>query len=146
MKKLILTAIFGALAYTSFTQTHELLMKDHIMSYAYTMDYDSLTAVGYGDDQEFHFGGVNKYILDVSDNTISFYFNEQFKHQTELLSFKETDDKIEYSYMDRGSISNKDYITYAIFNKNQKENESKFILYYLSNLDNKTTVVYRSNY
>lgn len=144
MKRLILAAIFGALAYSSFAQKHELLMGDHILSHAQTMNYDSLVLTAYGSDQTLCIGGVNKYVVDNDNKELSLFFEDRFQGKTNLLSYEETDSYIKYSYTDREIKLDIDFVTYAIYYKDKKEGDPQLLIYYLNPADNLTTICYRS--
>ena len=143
MKKLFF--IFAlASANISFSQTYEVDMNDYYMSYAYSMDYETLLKSDFGVKQEDNFG-YNRYIIDGTNMTIKLYTGELFNTyigEKKLLSFKETPTQVIFSFNDVGSISGKTYIRYGVINLYPAENEPVFILYHMSKLDNKTTVCY----
>ena len=141
MKKLaFIFAVF--VSGISFSQKHTMIMTNYAMSYAYTMDYDSLVKIQFGDHIELGFVTENKYEVDGTSMTISYYVDNEFSTKGKLLSFKETSTQVLFSFMDHGLTSNKDFIRYGVFNKIQREGEPKFIIYNFSAVDNKTTVSY----
>lgn len=139
MKKLFF--IFAvALSTVVNAQKHEFVMFNYNMSYAFTMNYDSLYMVNFGQTQEFNTGTQNTYAVDGTSMTLTYSVDGSVVNQGALLSYKETSTQVFFSFMDHGLISNKDFVRYGVFNKNPRKGEPKFILYYKSKLDDTTTV------
>ena len=145
MKK-ILFALAVAISTSGFSQSYEVDLNDYYMSYAYSMDYETLFKNDFGVKQEDNIGH-NRYIIDPSNMKITFYTGdkkEDYVGEKDLMSFKETSTQITFSFQDVGSISGKTCTRFGVINKNPRTNEPKFVLYHLSKLDNKTTVCYTS--
>lgn len=143
MKKLLVLLVL-LVSGTVFSQKHEMIMSDFAESYAYSMNYDSLFITDFGNVQLIGNGIENKYVVDGTEMILSYFKDGRFIASSSLISFKETKDQVLFSWMNHGSISNKDYVRYGVYNKKPRTNEPKFVLYYQSKLDNITTVCHRT--
>lgn len=129
----------------ALSQQYEMLMNELTMTFAYTLNYDSLYRSNFGVPKEFGAGNENKYVVDLNTMMCTHYVNGRSHGEAKLLSFSETPSQLLFSFLDHGKLSNEDFVRYGVYNKKPRKDEPRFVLYYLSPIDKKTTVCHLTN-
>lgn len=137
MKNLILSLVMFVSSFVSFSQVIEVEFGNHIgFNCGQHNTYEEVIRDENILGSEFKIGGTNKYVVDLTEKTVTLYFNGSFIGEESIIDYKMKNGLLYVTMSDVELSTNKKINTYIVINQTNKDNPyPKFTFYFISTVD-----------
>ena len=139
MKKMILSLVMSVVSLVSFSQVYEVEFNKYVGFNSGSLGkYEEVIDSTNYRVKEFHNGGgVNKYSINLTTNTVSHYFNGTLFKSAKILTSKIDNGLLHITINDKESVSGNAIISNIVIPLDKSNNNNpKFIIYFLSTSKN----------
>ncbi len=148
MKKMIFSSVMSMLSLMTFAQTYEVEFDEYIGFNAGNLrKYEEVTDTSNYNFSENHFGGTNRYVINLTEKKMDRYFDGFFEQSKPILTYEKAGDLIYITIEDSESVSGNNVISNVVINTNKNNKRyPKFVLYFVSTKTNTTNGFVAPNY